>query len=285
MKKRFSGFAVAASLLAILGFAPIPSSAVPVACPNFGACTVSNTTATIGLDSSSPRRDELREWSINGLDHLWSTQWSVRTGGVTNTLDFASTATADEDTDTLATTKSTSDFEISFEYVLAPDGLSIAETVTLTNTTGSTADFRVFGRTDYDLAAGSSGELGVFDPTTNTFTQTDPANPEFIATWTANSLISGWQMPLSTFDSSIDALSNTSLSAGPLDIRFAFSFDTTLSSQESVTFSTTKMITIVPVPEPGSVALFGLGGLMVVAWSRKSGVRRGRSSKEPVLVS
>ncbi|MEM6506623.1 MAG: PEP-CTERM sorting domain-containing protein [Planctomycetota bacterium] len=237
------------------------ASAAPTVIPDGSPASVSNATATIALDTDSSSRDELDDWFINGLDHLFSTRWGVRTNGTTDDFDGPSVVTADDVTDTLVITGSRTGFDYAIQYVLAPDGLSIEESITVTNTGNAAADFRVFVRTDYDLAGGSSGELGSFDDTTQTFTQTDPANPQFTATWTANDPISGWQMPADSISPILDTLPNSNTPEGPRDITFIVSFDAdNLGAGESVAFSTTKAIEI---PEPGSLALLALGGLLI----------------------
>ncbi|MEM6470516.1 MAG: hypothetical protein AAF802_13250 [Planctomycetota bacterium] len=266
------GIVFAAAALALTCLPALARAAV-VDCPGSGSCTVSNPFATIGTDSNSP--DELDDWIFNGQDHLFSTRWAVRTGGVTDTLPTPSSATANDVTDTLAITTETDEFRFLITYVLGSDGMTISESVTLTNLTTAAANYRVFATTDFDLAGVSGGQFGRFDATTRTFSQTDPSQPGLTATWTANDPISGWQMGQPSL-AGLESLTNSSSPIGPADVSFAFSFDTNIAPQQSATFSLTKAIA---VPEPSSNLILGFIAMLTVAAPGRSRGKRASRNK------
>lgn len=145
---------------------------------------------------------------------------------------------------------------------------SLDEVITIFNADIDPLDVVAFAYADFDLAGSIGGDTASFDGT-DTFTQSDGGT---IATFTSvDPLPDHWEIAFWSStrtklnDADIDVLTDLTSPLGPGDTTTTFEYDLTIPAGGSTAIHLSKSFQgerVQPViPEPGTMLLFGLGGL------------------------
>lgn len=254
-----------------------------------------NSSATINLNSGNPATAGMVDWTVDGYHNL-SQQWFwFRADGMTReqTIDTIGglNATTSPDGRTLYTSYFNGSYGIRVDYLLTgfspSSGISdISENISITNASATPLEFHFFQYSDFKLGGSPQNTLitlgrnlrGLFNEAS--LDKTDPAFrvalSETVVTPGANHGEVG--INGSTFGRLTDNLPTTlNDSSGPAgggitDPTWAFEWDFIIAPGSSVGISKDKYLQIVPIPEPGTAALLGLGGAIALIWRRRRNV-------------
>jgi hypothetical protein len=231
------------------------------------------------------------EWEVDGVNHLFLQWFWQRVGGAggEDVLSALTGPTASQPASNILTLgygPGANGLAVDVTYTLTggPSGSGssvISELILLTNTTAAPMDLHFFQYTDFDLGntpfddvarlvpALLPNEIEQFDPDTN-FAEviTTPAASHYeiaIFPTIINDLTDG-------APTTLNDTPGPGVPLGPADVSFAFQWDFTLAPQGVALISKTKHIQGV-IPEPASLAIWGLGALSLTAF----GLRRRRS--------
>jgi len=250
-----------------------------------------NSTATINLNGSGLTAG-MTDWTVDGLHNL-SQQWFwFRAGGMTSESMINGigglNATASPDGRTLYTSYFNGSYGVRIDYLLtgfsSGSGISdISENISITNASSSPLEFHFFQYSDFKLGGSPQNTIvtlgrnlrGLFNEAS--LDKTDSAFrvalSETVVTPGANhgeAAINGF-----TFGRLQDNLPTTlNDNSGPVgggltDPTWAFEWDFIIAPGSSVGISKDKYLQIVPIPEPGTAALLGIGGAIAVIYRRR----------------
>jgi hypothetical protein len=225
-------------------------------------------------------------WSIAGQDQL-NQQWFWYRVGLSpeasiNTIS-APTVTTYNGTRGLQTTYANAQFSVRIDYLISGGLLAgtksiIAEEITINNLSGAPLPFHFFQYSDFNLGGIPGGDNVVVGPPnllTGKYNVVDQFKPGFIlqeavvtpgADRTEVSLIPGTLNKLN--DGNADILNNVTGPAGPGNVSWAFQWDYLIPVGGTEVISKNKYIQLNVIPEPTSLALVAVGGLLLAA--RKS---------------
>lgn len=225
-------------------------------------------------------------WSIAGQDQINQQWFWFRTGAnpeaPINTIS-APAVTTYNGTRGLQTTYGNSQFSIRIDYLISGGLLGgtksiIAEEITINNFGITPLPFHFFQYSDFNLGGGIGGDsvvIGAPNIATGLYNVVDQFKPgiafqEAVVTPGANraevSLVPGTLNKLN--DGNIDNLSNITGPVGPGNVTWAFQWDFLIAPNSSEVISKNKYIQLNAIPEPTSLALVGLAGLLIAS-SRK----------------
>ena len=240
----------------------------------------------------------MNSWVVDGIDHL-NTQWFwYRDGGMTQeqSLDTLAAPVLSSTANSLSATYTGADYEIVVEYLLtggaAGSGSStINEDITINNLSGSPLTLSFFQYSDFNLAGTAGGDEVLLVP---------PSGPPFVRAQQWEDITAGLMevitdkeltavtpadhgeaaFAFSTLGKLTDGFSDTlndNVSAGEGDVTFAFQWDynaligNEIAAGGSTTISKIKALDVMPIPEPGTAAVFLMGlGLMAGRRLRRS---------------
>jgi len=271
---------IAASILSV-SLVAMGVQAQPVTLSNL------NSSATINLNSSNAATAGMLDWTVDGYHNL-SQQWFwFRADGMTreqtiNTIGGLN-ATSSPDGRTLYTSYFNGSYGVRVDYLLTgfspSSGISdISENISITNASATPLEFHFFQYSDFKLGGSPQNTLitlgrnlrGLYNEAS--LDKTDPAFrvalSETVVTPGANHgevAIGG-----ATFGRLTDNLPTTlNDNSGPAgggltDPTWAFEWDFIIAPGSSVGISKDKYLQIVPIPEPGTAALVGLGCAVAV---------------------
>ncbi|MGB1126689.1 MAG: PEP-CTERM sorting domain-containing protein [Phycisphaeraceae bacterium] len=217
-----------------------------------------------------------QNWLIDGTDHLnlqaffyrvGDTGPETNLGGLPILLEGASDTNFSGTSDTLFVRYNGGDFLAEVKWSLqggsAGSGTAdVAEQIKLTNVSNGSLDMHFFQYVDFDLGTDPNDDTLRID-NGRTAVQFDgqfygsetvvtPVPTRYVADAVGN------VVTLLT-DGDADDLPNLSGPVGPDDVAWAFQWDVTIAPGDSFLISKDKQI----VPEPTSLALLGLGGLLL----------------------
>jgi hypothetical protein len=250
-----------------------------------------NSSATINL-GGTPSTAGMTDWTTDGYHNL-SQQWFwFRADGMThedtiNTIGGLN-YTASPDGRTLYTSYFNGQYGVRVDYLLTGfaggSGISdISENISITNATANPLEFHFFQYSDFKLGGSPQNTIvqlgrnlrGLFNEAS--LDKTDPAFrvslSETVVSPGANhgeAAING-----ATFGRLTDSLPTTlNDNAGPVgggitDPTWAFEWDFIIAPGSSVGISKDKYLQVVPIPEPATAALVGLGAAALLIWYRR----------------
>lgn len=224
-------------------------------------------TADVNVGSSSG----MFNWTVMGQDQLFQQWFWYRVGASgpeapINTISPA-LAVATNGTRGLSTTYSQAQFSVGVEYLLTGGLLggkksTIAETITIHNSSLSTLDFHFFQYSDFDLGGSTGGDSVVigknaFTGLYNSADQFDPLHTfqESVVSPGANHAEVGfYPSTLNKLnDLNADTLNDVTSLTGPGDVDWAFEWDFSIAPGESTVINKSKSVEL--IPEPTSMAL------------------------------
>ncbi len=163
-------------------------------------------------------------------------------------------------------------FNIALTYTLrggapASGAADIAEQISIKNTSGSSLDFHFFQYSDFDLGGTPGGDTVVLSQSgfTGRINQSDQFSGDDLvevvntpnATHGEASFVPATLVKLN--DANPTVLSDTLGPVGPGDVSWALEWDASIGVGSSLLISKDKLLTVQFVPEPGTMALLGLG--------------------------
>jgi hypothetical protein len=244
--------------------------------------TDKNSTAQIETEAQSG----MFNWLVDGQDQVFQQWFWFRVGNTAEqSIDVlpsnanASNTDFDPGNETLSVQYLGSGFTIEIQYSLLGGSLGsntadIAETIAITNTSGSALDFHFFQYSDFDLGANASPDT-VSLVNANTVSQIDSgAGLVFSETVVVPSPT---HFELDHFANTRTRLNDgfaTILDDDPTsetgDVTWAFQWDATIAaSGAGSTFIISKDKRLAPVPEPATLAIWGAFGLAGLATARR----------------
>ena len=270
-----------------------PSRRLPVLCISLltGVLTANAQIHTISEGNASAdinvgAQPGMFNWSIAGQDQLNQQWFWYRTGiGPEASIDTISapSVTTYNGTRGLQTTYANAQFSVRIDYLISGGLLAgtksiIAEEITINNLTGAPLPFHFFQYSDFNLGGIPGGDNVVVGPPnflTGKYNVVDQFKPgialqEAVVTPGADrtevSIIPGTLNKLN--DGNADVLNNVTGPAGPGNVTWAFQWDFLVAPGGTEVISKNKYIQLNAIPEPTSLALLGISGLLIAA--RKS---------------
>lgn len=217
-------------------------------------------------------------WLIDGTNHMAQNAYWFRIGGagVASPISSIGPVTIDQSLDMQATvlySGATFDFEVTYALMGSDAGSGtsdLAQTVVLTNKTGSPLDLHVFEYVNMDLNGTAAGETATLN-SPGVVTQTEGATQGQL---TANNTPSFWEIgDASTLFNKLNAssFSNLANTASPYngDAAFAFQWDLSMGANGSTSISQDNLVQGGVVPEPSSVMVL-VGALGLLPLRRRS---------------
>jgi hypothetical protein len=147
----------------------------------------------------------------------------------------------------------------------------VAETVRVTNLTGSALNFHVFEYDDFDLSGNGLDDNAV-EINSSTIGQYDNSMQVSVG---AVPVPGHWQIDVapnllaSLNDATATTLADQTSPLGPTDCAFAFQWDKSIAAHSSMILSKDKLLEVSQVPEPGTMLAFA--GAAAVFFRRKKG--------------
>jgi len=231
--------------------------------------TLSDNNATADVDVGSA--SGMYNWSVQGQEQLFQQWFWYRVGnsGPEAPINTISPALAVANTGTrgLSTTYSQAQFSVRVEYLLT-GGLfggtksTIAETITINNSSLSTLDFHFFQYSDFDLGGSASGDSVVigknlFTGLYNTANQFHPLvtfQESVISPGANHAEVGIYPSTVNKLnDLDADTLNDITSLTGPGDVDWAFQWDFSIAPGESTIINKSKHVEL--IPEPTSMAL------------------------------
>jgi hypothetical protein len=244
--------------------------------PAFAAFhTLESGNSTVEIEDATS--DGLFNWNVDSVDQMFQEWFWYRIGdsGGESSIhslgllgSFASDTDGDSLYDTLLLKYGEDDgLQVSVRYSLTggTDGSgisSLSETIQLNNFGGDPLDLHFFAYTDFDLCATFGDDETARQVNANAIQQSEAGclGSETISTLAPNAVL------IALFDDILVELEDgdpTTLGGGPTEVTgdatFAMQWDVTLDPEKSFNIEMDKAISSSPVPEPGTLALLGLG--------------------------
>jgi hypothetical protein len=237
-------------------------------CPMFADITVSNGNSafTVSPNSSSG----MYNWTVDGVNQMFQQWFWVRVGatGGEHDLSFLDAAPVVAAAGrTLDLTYTTATFSVDVLYTLTGGAAGthtsdIAESINITNLTGSALDFHFFQYSDFDLNGITTGQTATL-VNANAVQQSGAGGlvmSETVATPSPTHHEMGiWNTTLASLQDGAPTTLNDVSSAGPGDVTWAFQWDASIAGNGSLIISKDKRLSSV-VPEPASI--LGLGTVL-----------------------
>jgi hypothetical protein len=256
--------------------------------------TLTDQNSTVLIDPTS--QAGVYTWNVDGVNQLFQQWFWYRigsTGGESSidTLSAPSGGTTSANSATVSYA-GTNNLSAQVQYVLTGSSTGsgasdLQETITLTNTnTGSQSiPLHFFQYSDFDLNGSPGGDFVQFinanavdqyklignnkedlSETVHTVTPHLGVTQEYQGDFYANTLNS-------LNDSNPTTLNNTPVVGGPAlgpgDMTWAYEWDYTLPAGGTLIIGKDKAISVVPVPEPASSALFAFAGICLLIGARR----------------
>lgn len=279
----FSGFIRSNRSIALLPLLAIPL-VFQVLSANAQIHTISEGNASADINVGA--QPGMFNWSIAGQDQLNQQWFWYRTGvGPEASIDTISAAavTTYNGTRGLQTTYGNAQFSVRIDYLISGGLLAgtksiIAEEIVVNNLSGAPLPFHFFQYSDFNLGGIPGGDNVVVGPPnflTGKYNVVDQFKPgialqEAVVTPGADrtevSIIPGTLNKLN--DGNVDILNNVTGPVGPGNVTWAFEWDFLIAPGGTEVISKNKYIQLNAVPEPTTLALLAVGGLMLV--TRKS---------------
>ena len=236
--------------------------------------------SSVTVDPNSD--DGMFNWRIDGVDHMVQQWFWYRIGPAgpetpVNRLGDLSTKLSDADFDpnfeTLSLRYAGTDVQLDVVFTLNGSNpgnhrSDIAESITITNLTGSEMDLHFFQYCNLDLD-GTAEDANAEITGGNTAVQRDEtvwASETVITPRPSHVQVAFYDAILQSLkDANATTLNDNAGPIGPGDLSWAFQWDFTIGAGESVLVSKDKAI----VPEPATVALIGVGAALLVIRRRK----------------
>lgn len=254
--------ATATAIILLVGLAT-SAWAAPVTLQDLNSSTTIDPSLQSGMSN----------WTVNGVNQLAQQWFWFRTGstGPESSIEtlpllssIVSNANFNPGNDTLALRYGgTNTFFIDVTYSLQgtqASGSSIAETIKITNNSGSPLDFHFFQYSNFDLGGTSGGDSEVrLNPNTVRVVGDGMLFSETVA----SPAPSHYELALNPFtinrlnDANPTTLQDGSTTAGPGDVAWGFEWDKALAAGETLTISKGKSLQV--VPEPGTLTLVSIG--------------------------
>jgi hypothetical protein len=233
------------------------------------------------------------DWVVDGTDHLFQQWFWFRTGAMTSeaSIDTLILTTETQPTANILQLLYTgTDFDILITYLLSggttgSNTSDLAESIRIRNNGLTPLAFNFFQYSDFDIGDTSDDDfVDLVNP--NLWEQSDP-NFALVGSigfstptrcWAApspdivNSLNDG--LPTTLPGNNLNAADTNCGPLGPIDATWAWQWSFLLPTGGTFIISKDKLITPLAVPEPGTLALFGIGLLLGFAARH----RRGRSA-------
>ncbi len=248
-----------------------------------GILTIEDGNATVNIDSES--QAGTYDFIVDGTDHL-NKQWFWGRDAVTPEISLDNLVLVDEGTfdtngifgdtrdDKAAIEYTAGEFSVEIEYELTGGAngsgfAKLTELIRVTNLTQVALDLTFFQYSDFDMGGTAADDVvEILNGNTAVVSDGVTSVSESVITPAASTyeaaLFSATLSKLN--DANVDNLNGNAGPEGPGDVTWAFQWDVTLNpeGQSGSTFLISKIKSIQIVPEPASLALFGLGGFIML---------------------
>jgi hypothetical protein len=279
------GLVRSAALIVLAGFAALNAQAQVVTLTNL------NSSATINLNGSGTSAG-MSDWYVDGY-HNVSQQWFWFRAGGMNSESMINTigglnATSSPDGRTLYTSYFNGSYGVRVDYSLtgysSGSGLSdISENISITNASSTPLEFHFFQYSDFKLGGSPQNTIvtlgrnlrGLFNEAS--LDKTDPAFRVALSETVVTPGANHGEAALGAFtfgrltDNAPTTLNDNAgpVGGGLTDPTWAFEWDFVIAPGSSVGISKLEYLQVVPIPEPGTAALLGMGCALAAIWRRR----------------
>ena len=264
-KKRIIAFLLCGVFLCVLCVNPVE------------AVLLTDKNSTANIDPLSPMGEN--SWICDGTDNLFQQWFWYRIGNTgpeasIDTISAPLVSVTDNDFDpgdeTLNLRYENNVLQVNVTIALVGgvigSGVSdLMEGIEIVNKTTSALDLHFFQYVDFDLGIDFTDE-SVALINANTFKQTELESPAWISETVAVPSADGYEAgfyaaTLNKLQNGVTDNLNNNPAAGVGDVTWAFQWDVELAPEDSYIISKDKHVEV--IPEPATLVLLGLGGLLV----------------------
>jgi hypothetical protein len=247
-----------------------------------GFFTLADDNSSIFIDTTdSAEEANAQDWQVDGVRQLYEQAFWYRVGNgpelsvhsLPVAFELATNTNIDPRLDTLFVRYSGAGFDIDIKYSLdgglAGSGAAdMGEQISITNRTQGALDFHFFQYNDFDVNGTSTLDEGVF-PNVNSVRQyegTARLTETVITPVPSHREISQYDI---IRDKLVDALPTTlsdtpiGTVVGPADLTWAYQWDVVIPSLSTFQISKDKNLSAGVIPEPASLALLGIAGVLM----------------------